>query len=330
MTIFTTNKTDDDPQEFVTKILLVDDEPLLRRLLETSVASYGYDYESAEDGMEAVEALEKGGFNVVITDMSMPRMDGMQLLKYIKEHHPHTDVIVVTGFTETFTYTDVIKAGASDFISKPFNVDELEAKINRVIREQKLIRKLEHLSMCDVLTDLFNRRCFDMKLQEEIPRAHRQGYPVFLILLDVDSFKQYNDEFGHQAGDKVLQAIGRILVQCTRDNVDWCFRFGGDEFAVIIPYASLDQAVQIAERILQRYCDSAFSETTSLSAGLAQFVRHPGRSWAEDINDLVERADKALYVGKNAGGGKVACDSSVPRAGISERDVDQGSAPNKS
>lgn len=323
MTIFTANKTDDDSQQFVTKILLVDDEPLLLRLLETSVASYGFDYESAEDGVEAVEKLEKGGFNVVITDMSMPRMDGMQLLKYIKENHPQTDVIVVTGFTETFTYTDVIKSGASDFISKPFNVDELEAKINRVIREQKLIRKLEHLSMCDVLTDLFNRRCFDMKLQEEIPRAHRQGYPVFLILVDVDNFKQYNDEFGHQAGDKVLQAIGRILVQCTRDNVDWSFRFGGDEFAVIIPYASLGQAVQIAERILQRYRESGFSENTSLSAGLAQFVRHPGRSWSEDINDLVARADKALYESKNAGGGTVACDSSVPLAGITEWDNDQ-------
>jgi diguanylate cyclase (GGDEF)-like protein len=317
MTIITANnKEDDSAQEFMTKILLVDDDPLLLRLLETSVGSFGFDYDSAEDGIAAVELLEKGGFNIVITDMTMPRMDGMQLLKHIKENHPQVEVIVVTGFTETFTYTDVIKAGASDFISKPFNVDELEAKINRVIREQKLIRKLEHLSMCDVLTDLFNRRCFDMKLHEEIPRAHRQGYPVFLVLVDVDNFKRYNDEFGHQAGDKVLQAIGRILVQCTRDNVDWSFRFGGDEFAVIIPYASLEQSVQVAERILQRYCESDFSTNTSLSVGLGQFVRHPGRSWAEDIDDLVERADKALYESKKAGGGQIACDSSVPLAGI--------------
>jgi diguanylate cyclase (GGDEF)-like protein len=113
-----------------------------------------------------------------------------------------------------------------------------------------------------------------------------------------------------------LQAIGRILVQCTRDNVDWSFRFGGDEFAVIIPYASLEQSVQVAERILQRYCESDFSTNTSLSVGLGQFVRHPGRSWAEDIDDLVERADKALYESKKAGGGQIACDSSVPLAGI--------------
>ncbi len=310
MTIF---QAGDEFSELTTKILLVDDDALIRKLLSTAVEGFGFDYELAEDGLDAAEKLKSGDFTIVITDMTMPNMNGMELLKHIKEEYPGVEVIVVTGFTETYTYTDVIKAGASDFIPKPFNVDELEAKLSRVIREQRLIRKLEHLSMCDVLTDLFNRRCFESKMAEEVPRAHRQGYPVFLALFDVDHFKQYNDRYGHQAGDRVLQVIGKILVQSTRDNVDWCFRHGGDEFAVIIPYVAINQVLQVAERILERYRETEYYPETSISVGLAQFVRHPGRSWSEDMTDLVSRADKALYESKEEGGSRVVTDSSMPK-----------------
>jgi diguanylate cyclase (GGDEF)-like protein len=295
-----------------TRVLLVDDDPFILEMLKVSMQAFGYGYDTACDGQVAMEKLKEGEFTIVITDMTMPRCDGMQLLKHIKTEYPQLEVIVITGYTDAYTYTEVIRAGASDFLSKPFNVDELEAKLSRVIREQRLIRKLEHLSMSDVLTDLFNRRCFEMKLEEEIPRAHRQGYPVFLALIDVDRFKEYNDQYGHQAGDRALQEIGRILMHCTRENVDWCFRFGGDEFAVIIPYTTIEQAGQIAARILDRYRQQEQYASTSLSVGLAQFVRHPGRSWPEDIADFVARADKALYASKSQGGNRVASDSSVP------------------
>lgn len=307
----TTGDKKQESTECKNKILVVDDDPSILKLLGSILSTIGYDFDTAGDGIIAVEKLEKKNFSVVITDMTMPNMDGMDLLKHIRNNYPWIDVIVVTGYTETYTYTDVIKAGASDFISKPFNNDELEAKLKRVVREQQLIRKLEHLSMCDVLTDLYNRRCFDAKMQEEIPRAHRQGYTVFLAVLDIDKFKDYNDAFGHPAGDVVLQAVGEIIEHSTRENVDWCFRYGGDEFAIIIPYTTIEQVLQIAERILQKYREKEFSSTT-LSIGLAQFVRHPGKSWPEDIEDLILRADTALYKGKNEGGDKVVCDSSVP------------------
>lgn len=241
----------------------------------------------------------------------MPRCDGMLLLQHIKEAYPRIEVIVITGHAETQGYTDVVRAGASDFIIKPFGIDELEAKVSRVIREQTLIRKLEHLSMCDMLTDLYNRRCFEIKLHEEVPRAHRLGYPVFLLLIDVDRFKGYNDQHGHQAGDRVLQEIGKIFMLCTRENVDWCFRFGGDEFALIVPYATAAQVGQIADRIQERYRQESRYASTSLSLGLAQFIRRPGRSWAEDIADFVARADKALYSGKAQGGNRVIADASL-------------------
>jgi len=297
--------------EMNTRILLVDDDPFILEMLKSAMVALGHAFDTAMDGEAAKVKLKQGEFTMVLTDLTMPRCDGMELLKHVKEEYPLIEVIVITGHAESHGYTDVVRVGASDFITKPFGMDELEAKVSRVIREQTLIRKLEHLSMCDMLTDLYNRRCFEMKLHEEVPRAHRQGYPVFLALLDVDRFKEYNDQYGHQAGDRVLQDIGRILVQCTRENVDWCFRFGGDEFAIIIPYATVAQVGQIADRIQERYGHEPHYAPTSLSIGLAQFLRRPGSSWAEDIADLVARADKALYSGKEQGGNRVIADPSL-------------------
>ena len=305
------------PPEMNTRILLVDDDPFILEMLKGAMVALDHAFDTAMDGEVAKAKLKQGDFTMVLTDLTMPRYDGMQLLKHIKEEYPQIEVIVITGHAETYGYTDVIRAGASDFITKPFGLDELEAKVSRVIREQTMIRKLEHLSMCDMLTNLYNRRSFELKLHEEVPRAHRQGYPVFLALIDVDRFKEYNDQHGHPAGDRVLQDIGKILVQCTRENVDWCFRFGGDEFAIIIPYATVAQVVQIADRVEERYGHEPRYSSTSLSIGLAQFVRHPDYAWEEDMVDLVARADKALYTAKEQGGNRVIADASLSCPGES-------------
>ncbi len=227
------------------KILIVDDDPLVLELLGISINAFGFDYVAANNGREAMEILEKQEFTIVITDMMMPEVDGMTLLVHIDKEYPNTRVIVVTGYTGTFSYMDVIRAGASDFISKPFNSDELEAKINRILREQRMISNLEYLSNCDSLTGLFNRRYFDKKLREEVHRADRQGYSVFLTLIDVDNFKNYNDEHGHQQGDQVLIEIGNILRNCTREDVDLIFRHGGDEFAIITPHIIHEQVAMV-------------------------------------------------------------------------------------
>lgn len=303
--------TNELPPQINTRILLVDDDSNIIQLLKNAMTKLGHAFETAMNGEEAKARLKQGEFTLVLTDLTMPQCDGMELLKHIKEEYPLIEVIVITGHAELHGYTDVIRAGASDFITKPFGIDELEAKINRVIREQTLIRKLEHLSMRDMLTELYNRRYFELKLQEEIPRAHRQGYPVFLALLDVDRFKTYNDQYGHQAGDRLLHDIGKILMHCTREKVDLCFRFGGDEFAIIIPYATVAQAGQIADRIQARYRQEPSYAPTSLSIGLAKFLRHPDFSWADDVADLVTRVDKALYSGKAQGGNRAIADSSM-------------------
>jgi diguanylate cyclase (GGDEF)-like protein len=291
----------------VYRILLVDDDPDVLEILGDFIAVFGFEYESAADGLEAVEKLKHNAFNIVLTDMKMPNMDGMELLHHVHNNYPETKVMVVTGYDRTFTYTDVIDAGASDFISKPFNSDELEAKINRIIREIELMQQLEHLSISDGLTGLYNRRHFDNKIIEEVRRAHRQKQDLYLALIDVDNLKDLNDKYGHPAGDKLLATVGSILKSCIREDVDWPFRYGGDEFCVILSQVSEKQACRTAERILQKFNDKKLP-LSGLSIGLAKFVRNKDTKLPEDIAALVRRADKALYKAKNTGRNRIVTD----------------------
>jgi len=300
----TTSTQSSQPENI--KVLIVDDDPLVLELLSLSINSFGYEYVTAGNGREAMEFMKNHDFTLVITDMIMPEMDGMELLKHIKANYPKTSVIVMTGYTGTFSYMDVIRAGASDFISKPFNSDELEAKISRILREHQLIQELEFLSNCDSLTGLYNRRYFDNKIKEETHRAIRQNYPLFLIMLDVDNFKDYNDLHGHQQGDQVLVTIGTILNNCTRKDVDLLFRYGGDEFTVITPYISHEQITMVGERIIASFADQQI-DRVGLSLGIAEFIRTSG-TWEEDIRSLFIRADKALYKAKKQGRNQIAFD----------------------
>ncbi|MCK4838484.1 MAG: diguanylate cyclase [Desulfobulbaceae bacterium] len=280
-------------------LLVVDDDHDTLELLAICVKSFGFDCVKANDGLEAMGIMEKQSFSIVITDMMMPGVGGLDLLKHIKGHYPRTSVVVVTGYTGTFSYVDVIKAGASDFIVKPFNFDELEAKLNRILRERELVRALEFLSNCDPLTGLFNRRYMDEKIKEEVHRADRQGYSIFLIIVDVDNFKSYNDEYGHPEGDQLLITVANILKNCTRADVDLIFRHGGDEFAITTPLISPEQVAQVGKRIIALFKEQSLGDT-GLSLGVAEFVRGDG-----DLNggvaSLIRRADQALYQAKDQG-----------------------------
>jgi len=281
------------------RILVVDDDPLVLDLLSITVSSFGFECVEANDGRMAMEILEKEAFAIVVTDMVMPEVDGMQLLEHIKSHYPETSVIVVTGYTGTFSYVDVIKAGASDFILKPFNADELQAKINRILREKEMVNQLEFLSNCDPLTGLFNRRYLDKKIKEEVHRADRQGYQVFLVLLDVDNFKSYNDEYGHQKGDQLLVKVAEILKNCTRTDVDLVFRQGGDEFAILTPQVNAEQVSRVGARIIASFEKQSLGKT-GLSLGAARFVRSDNKL-ESDIFSFFSMADQALYKAKNLG-----------------------------
>jgi diguanylate cyclase (GGDEF)-like protein len=286
------------------KILVVDDDPVVLEVMKSIIASHGFALATATDGKQALTKLQSDTFSIIITDINMPIMDGMELLQYVNGHYPKIGVIVVTGLSEQYNYIDVINAGAIDYMTKPFENSELLAKLRRVIREQTLIHELEKRSTSDSLTTLYNRRHFDTKIVDEAHRAVRQDYKIFLSLLDVDRFKGYNDTFGHQAGDNLLSTLGHIMRNYARRGVDWAFRYGGDEFAILITQTTTEQAIKINERILATYMDYNFGET-SLSCGVGEFIRNQDIPWQEDINRFIKRVDQALYEAKNSGRGRI-------------------------
>jgi len=185
-------------------------------------------------GQQALQLLEEKPFTFLVTDMKMPEMDGMDLIKTARARHPELGIISMTGYSEGYRYVDVINAGASDFIKKPFDIEELEAKIRRIINERSLLEELNRLSVTDSLTGLYNHRKFYSRLKEEVTRAGRQNRDLAVILLDLDDFKAYNDKYGHISGDEILRDVGHIIRKCIREGVDTGYRYGGDEFAIIL------------------------------------------------------------------------------------------------
>lgn len=288
------------------KILVVDDDGPVRLTLKAMVTSLGYQCLVAEGGREALEVLAENAVDVVLSDIVMPKMDGLELLKKIRKSHTNTDVIIATGFSGKVNYADVINAGAMDFIKKPIDLAELEAKLARGFRERALIRRLEQLSLSDGLTQLWNRRAFDQRFPREVERANRQGYQLFLAIIDVDNFKEYNDTYGHQEGDQVLFTLGEVALDCTRANVDMCFRLGGDEFAVLLPQTTSDQAQEVMKRVLHRFNEYQFGNTT-LSIGIVPCRRNMDVPVAEDEEMMKTRADQAMYDAKNSGRNRIVC-----------------------
>jgi diguanylate cyclase (GGDEF)-like protein len=289
-------REDNWPKIAPQNVLVVDDEEQVCDLLAEALTFMGHNVFTAADGQEAMEQMDKLPFAIVITDMDMPRMDGMDLIKHITAHRNGTDIIAITGHTMKYKYTDVVAAGAADFITKPFTLNELEAKLNRLLRERYLRQELEHLAVRDPLTGLYNRRFFEKVIRKEVIRAERYEHPLFMFFCDVDRFKDYNDQMGHLAGDELLVKLADILKSSIRAGVDTAFRFGGDEFTVLLPHLQQSNAEKVAERIRQKY-ESLKLEPTSISIGIARYLKRGGEA-AQDIDDMIRRADAALYHAK--------------------------------
>jgi diguanylate cyclase (GGDEF)-like protein len=280
------------------KILVVDDERAVRDVLQERINNFGYDCKTANNGLEASQKIQGNQFDVIITDIKMPEMEGIELLRKIIKEHPGIDLLVMTGYGAEYTFTQVIEEGATDFIIKPFKSDELKAKLHRIMRERRLKDELFFLSIRDCLTGLFNRRHFYQNLQHEMERAKRQKKALSLILIDIDNFKQYNDALGHVEGDKALEKLAQILQSSLRQNVDSAYRYGGDEFAALLIETTVQQAIQIAERIKVSYEEEKFGLTT-LSLGIKECKSD------FDVETFVKETDGALYEAKRSGGNQV-------------------------
>jgi two-component system cell cycle response regulator len=271
-------------------LLVVDDEIEVGKVVTELLSNLGFNADSENSGKNALQRIKNGKYTFLITDINMPEFDGIELIKKVREEKLDISIIAMTGYDKDYAYMDVINAGANDFIAKPFKIDEIEAKISRILIEKRIRDELAKLSITDNLTGLFNQRHFHNKLKEEVNRANRQNHPLSLILLDLDKFKEYNDTYGHLAGDKMLSKSGKIILSNIRENVDTAFRYGGDEFAIILVEANKEIVLNTSERLKKGFKEG---DGVTASIGFATY------SDEMSVSDLIALADKNLYESKN-------------------------------
>lgn len=276
-----------DPQR--ERFLLVDDNPYILKVLQEAISSWGYPVDTCSEPEQGLKKLKNGLYTFLVADLRMPRIDGFELIREARRLRPEILCIAVTGYAQDYGYMSAVQAGATDFLRKPFELEELQAKILRAVIERDRALELLTLSITDTLTGLFNRRHFYKVLEQEITRAARQKYPLSLVLLDLDVFKAFNDRYGHIAGDRLLERVGGVIRSRIRDGVDSAYRYGGDEFAVIL----VDADAPIAERIGMRI-RSGVQEECNISVTLGHAVLADGMN----PEALIALADSRLYQAK--------------------------------
>ncbi len=301
-----------------TKVLIVDDVPDTVEIIKKLLEYEGYEVLTAYSGEEGINMALENDPDVVVMDINLPGIDGNEALRKIHSKDPDQVVIILTAYATVDNAIQALKDGAADYIRKPFENDHLVYVIQkciekmRIIHEkQKLEEEIRRLSVTDDLTGLYNHRHFFHTLQAELTRANRQKHKLALLMFDLDNFKEYNDIYGHLEGDKVLSKIGGIVSNCIRNNVDTGYRYGGDEFAIILIGVGLDKSLDIAER-LRSMIEKAELGSVTVSIGLAEY------SGDMDSETFVKAADDALYLAKSSGGNRVQTINSSLRSMATE------------
>jgi two-component system cell cycle response regulator len=296
------------------QILVVDDSPVHRKLVEQTLETSGYSLLFAKSGIEALELFHKHTPSIVLTDWMMPDLSGLELCEHVRadSRRGYTYIIVLTGKTEKDSVVQGLAAGADDYLTKPFDSSELIARIGVGCRTVELHREiaaknqqLQEMAHTDSLTGLPNRRALEDWAGRQLRGAARHGFPYWVIHADLDSFKTINDNFGHDAGDMVLQKFAEILKSNTRAS-DICGRMGGDEFLVVMTHVEEAYIRATIEPLRVELADHVFTfgETKvsiTVSLGIAGFQGKESPTFAA----LVQQADKALYEAKRSGGNQV-------------------------
>ncbi|HYS70240.1 MAG TPA: diguanylate cyclase [Gemmatimonadaceae bacterium] len=306
------------------RILVVDDHEDNIELLRARLEARGYEVEGATDGQAALEMVDKVCPDLILLDVMMPRMDGMEVARRLKarianKEIPFIPIIMQTALDSTEQKVEGLDAGAIDYVTKPINFAELEARVSSQLHVKSLQDalaasrkelsdlndKLREISLTDGLTQIENRRSLEDRLHDMWQHSVRLHEPIALVMCDIDKFKTVNDQYGHQAGDSVLKEFAQLLKGEARE-IDRVGRYGGEEFLLILPGTVLDAAVTFAERLREKVEKHTFTYAggtlcRTMSCGVAGSP-HPR---VKDQEALLKASDDALYVAKETGRNRV-------------------------
>ena len=297
------------------RILVVDDNRDNAEIIATRLRFRGYAIEEAGTGQSALDAVHRNPPDLMLLDIMLPDIDGFEISRRIKGDPglPFIPIILVTARDSTEDKITGFDAGADDYLTKPINFSELEARVRSMLRIKRLQdeleeknRELQRISISDGLTGLYNHRHIHGLLREEFERAARMETTLTVAMFDLDHFKAVNDTHGHQAGDRVLQQMADLLRQNARD-IDRLGRYGGEEFLALLPATDLEGGMVFVERVRVAVERHPFNIATdqpipmTVSAGIAAFPHERVGS----TETLVRLADEALYVAKARGRNRV-------------------------
>ncbi len=289
------------------KILTIDDSRLIHRVLERRLRSLDTDFLKAECAIEGMEIARKENPDLILLDVSLPDMSGFEALAVLKNDESTMNIPVIF-LTANDRVTDKVlgfELGAVDYVTKPFDSAELQARVRGVLQTQHLIKMLAQKAQMDAMTGLWNRAYFDQAIERMVGVANRYEQPLSLVICDIDRFKTVNDTFGHSTGDSVLSTVSRLLCASSRDADEVC-RYGGEEFAMILPMTSMVDAKGAIDRVresIEAFNWANHHEHLSVTASFG--IADLQSTSDETSSALFDAADRALYVAKHSGRNRI-------------------------
>jgi two-component system, cell cycle response regulator len=302
------------------RILLVDDEPTQRLIMARLLRRAGYEVDTAGNGREALDKIEVGNYQLMITDWEMPEMDGITLCSAVRasQREGYLYTILLTARDSVEHVVAGLQSGADDYLTKPVIEPELIARLStgrRICTLERSLREANEenrrLSITDPLTGAYNRRYLMEQLPRELDRASRYGRPIAAIMCDVDHFKKINDTHGHQVGDAVLRSFVAIIRKTIR-GTDWVARYGGEEFVIVLPETNAANGVRAADHIREQVAASPLpidnlSIAVTASFGAAGWL--DAAPMGADAELLIARCDAGVYASKSGGRNRVTAET---------------------
>lgn len=301
-------------------VLVVDDDPDKRNLLEVALVMEGYDVRTSTNGREALSIIESYQPDLIITDVMMPEVDGYELARRVRENPSTRFIPIILQSASRIQAEDVrlgAAVGALGFITDPTDLDLLLSRTRTLLDFKAYLDTCEEAAFTDHLTGLANRRRFERQLARELARTTRFGHPFCLLLLDIDDFKKVNDSFGHEIGDEALRGLAKTLQEGIR-GVDLAARIGGDEFALILTETDVTRGFEVAERLRQAVKATEIRAVGSITVSLG-VAESP--SCGQTSAELQTCADSALYEAKHLGRDRVILGQFIPANSAQTADV---------
>ena len=289
-------------------ILIVDDEVTNINVL-INLLWHDFTLYVAKDGKSAVDMALTHVPDLILLDIVMPNMDGYEVLEELRKipATKNIPVIFITGLSSHEDEEKGLSLEVADYVSKPFIPTIVKLRIGNQIRLVNYLRIIERLSMTDVLTGLHNRRSFNERLRQEWGRAIRESSPLSLVILDIDNFKHYNDTYGHQQGDAVLQTVAQVFTNSLKRATDFVARWGGEEFTILLPSTNMEGALQVSEYIRGEVeqTEIILHDGTVTGVTVSAGVNELTLTNDDSIDRFISDTDRALYIAKGQGRNRV-------------------------